>query len=82
MFPEPHSTKQREDCVEWSMGAGAETMLLEYAAAAIRSSIIESSMEICRAVRCPVLVINGSLDKCQNPARSPSPPTSQVVTSS
>lgn len=71
MFPEPHSTKQREDCVEWSLGAGAETMLLEYAAAPSGSSVIESSMEICRAVQCPVLVINGSLDNCQNPARSP-----------
>ena len=70
MFPEPHSTKQVEDCVEWSMGSGAEMLLLEYASA-YRAQDIPTSRAICDAVRCPVLVITGSLDMCQNPRRGP-----------
>ena len=34
MFPEPHSTKQREDCVEWAMAVGAaRRCCCEYGAA-------------------------------------------------
>ena len=70
MFPEPHSTKQVEDCVEWSMGAGADMLILEYAST-YRASDIPTSRAICEAVLCPVLVITGSLDRCQNPVRGP-----------
>ena len=56
LFPEPHSTKQREDCVEWSLGAGAETMLLEYAAApSPGSDVIRSSTD-----RLPLRSVPGS----------------------
>ena len=74
MFPEPHSTKQREDCVEWSLGAGPELMLLEYDSPPYLGNEPETAMEVCRAVGAsgrPVLVINGSLDRCQNPLRAP-----------
>lgn len=71
MFPEPHSTKQREDCVGWSMRAGAETMLLEHDSPPYLNSAPDTSAEVCAAVRCPVLVISGSLDRCQNPLRAP-----------
>ena len=30
MFPEPHSTKQLEDCVGWAMQTTPETMILGY----------------------------------------------------
>ncbi|GAA3201483.1 alpha/beta hydrolase [Microbacterium terregens] len=71
MFPEPHSSKQIEDCVAWSLGAGAETMLRENDARPYLDDEIPRARAICEAVRCPVLVINGSLDQCQNPLRSP-----------
>ncbi|GAA2990248.1 pimeloyl-ACP methyl ester carboxylesterase [Microbacterium terrae] len=70
MFPEPHSTKQREDCFEWSLGAGAEMMLLEHDSPPYLLNAPDTAREVLAAVRCPVLVINGSLDRCQNPARS------------
>ena len=69
MFPEPHSTKQVEDCVHWSMTSGADMLTLEYAST-YAGRDTPASRAICEAVRCPVLVINGSLDKCQNPLRS------------
>lgn len=71
MFPEPHSTKQREDCVAWSMQAGPETMLLEHEAPPYLNGADETSAAVCEAVQCPVLVITGSLDQCQNPLRGP-----------
>ncbi|WP_109211653.1 MULTISPECIES: alpha/beta hydrolase [Microbacterium] len=71
MFPEPHSTKQREDCVEWSLGAGPETMILEYDSPPYLANAVDTAKAVCEAVRCPVLVITGSLDRCQNPLRGP-----------
>ncbi len=69
MFPEPHSTKQREDCVAWAMDVGPETMLLEYASARGIAGDPDAATAACRAVRCPVLVITGSEDQCQHPGR-------------
>jgi pimeloyl-ACP methyl ester carboxylesterase len=69
MFPEPHSTKQIEDCVEWSMGAGPDTMLMEHDSPAYLGSRPDTAAEVCTSVRCPVLVITGSLDSCQDPRR-------------
>jgi pimeloyl-ACP methyl ester carboxylesterase len=69
MFPEPHSTKQREDCVAWAMDVGPETMLLEYASARGVAGDPDAAAAACREVRCPVLVITGSDDRCQHPGR-------------
>lgn len=74
MFPEPHSTKQVEDCVGWSLGAGPETMLLEHDSPPYLGNAPETATAVCEAVRaagCPVLVITGSEDHCQNPRRGP-----------
>lgn len=69
MFPEPHSTKQREDCVAWAMAVGPATMELEYAASRGIAGDPEAAAAACRSVRAPVLVITGSLDQCQHPGR-------------
>ena len=69
LFPEPHSTKQWEDCVEWATASTVEAMLGEMDAPAGPGSDPESATEICRRVRCPVLVITGSEDRCQPPER-------------
>jgi pimeloyl-ACP methyl ester carboxylesterase/predicted glycosyltransferase len=69
LLPEPHSTKQHEDCVGWAMGIGAETMLVAHDAPPTSSSR-EETEEILRQVRCPVLAIHGTADRCQPLARS------------
>ena len=67
MFPEPHSTKQLEDAVAYGLDSPAEMLLMDDAepVAATR----EEAEEICRRVRCPVLVVQGDLDNCQSPER-------------
>ena len=70
LFPEPHSTKQREDCVGWASDVATSTMELEYDVRGGTAADPEAAAAACRAVRCPVLVITGSLDQCQDPERS------------
>ena len=69
MLPEPHSTKQREDCVTWAMQTSPETMILAGYSAPYPGNEPDT-VTAAQAVRCPVLVISGSLDQCQNPRRS------------
>ncbi|HYJ51420.1 MAG TPA: alpha/beta hydrolase [Microbacterium sp.] len=69
MFPEPHSTKQREDCVAWAMQTTPEAMILAGYSPPYPGNEPDT-VAAARAVRCPVLVISGSLDRCQNPQRS------------
>ena len=68
MLPEPHSTKQWEDCVGWAMEIGPETMLLQHEGS-ILSSSREETESLLRQVTCPVLVIHGREDRCQAFAR-------------
>ncbi|MEU1970984.1 alpha/beta hydrolase [Microbacterium sp. NPDC019599] len=69
MFPEPHSTKQHEDCVEWALQTTPEAMILAGYSAPYPGSEPQT-VAAAQAVRCPVLVITGSMDMCQNPERS------------
>ena len=68
MFPEPHSTKQREDCVQWASETTPEAMILAGYSPPYPGDESET-VSIAESVRCPVLVITGSLDNCQNPDR-------------
>jgi pimeloyl-ACP methyl ester carboxylesterase len=68
MLPEPHSTKQLEDTVGWATETTAELMLTD-AACEVDRRQGEDAEETCRRVRCPVLVLSGSLDECQSPER-------------
>jgi pimeloyl-ACP methyl ester carboxylesterase len=72
MLPEPHSTKQHEDVVGWACGTTAEIMLCDHGPAGVPSPRFQpdTAAEVCRRVRCPVLVINGDRDMCQPPERS------------
>jgi pimeloyl-ACP methyl ester carboxylesterase len=68
MFPEPHSTKQTEDCVGWALETSAEVML-----AAVDAPFALSREEveaICRRVRAPLLIVHGDDDRCQPHARA------------
>jgi pimeloyl-ACP methyl ester carboxylesterase len=59
MFTEPHSTKPIEDAVGWGLETNAETMIATQDAQGLTP---EESQELCRRVRCPVLVIHGAND--------------------
>ena len=69
MLPEPHSTKQYEDCVSWVMESTAEANLLARDAP-LSSSCREETEAILARVNCPVLAIHGQEDRCQPWARS------------
>jgi pimeloyl-ACP methyl ester carboxylesterase/predicted glycosyltransferase len=60
MFPEPHSTKQIEDCVGWGLDTDPET--LADTMSALNLCRTEQFAEVCARVRCPVLVIHGDHD--------------------
>jgi pimeloyl-ACP methyl ester carboxylesterase len=68
MFPEPHSTKQIEDTVGWAVETTAETMLIDHESDP-DPRLSTGAEDMCRDVRCPVLVVSGSLDLCQSPDR-------------
>ncbi len=59
--PEPHSTKQIEDCVGWGMETTAE-VLIDTTLAKMRRDGSEID-EMLRRVRCPVLVVHGTDDR-------------------
>jgi pimeloyl-ACP methyl ester carboxylesterase len=69
MLPEPHSTKQYEDCVSWVMESTAEANLLARDAP-LSSSCREETEAILARVNCPVLAIHGREDRCQPWTRS------------
>jgi pimeloyl-ACP methyl ester carboxylesterase/predicted glycosyltransferase len=69
LLPEPHSTKQREDCVGWAMDTTVETYLAHEYGPLSSSSRAETEAILAR-VGCPVLAIHGDQDRCEPWARS------------
>jgi pimeloyl-ACP methyl ester carboxylesterase/predicted glycosyltransferase len=59
MFTEPHSTKPIEDAVGWGLETDAETMIATQEGTGLTP---EESRDLCRRIRCPVLVIHGDGD--------------------
>ncbi|HEX5469683.1 MAG TPA: alpha/beta fold hydrolase [Gaiellaceae bacterium] len=66
MFTEPHSTKPIEDCVAWGLETTPETLIATHDGNYLSR---EEAGEICRGLRCPVLVIQGTEDAITGPAR-------------
>ena len=64
MFPEPHSTKQIEDCVAWAHEITPE-ILADTTAGRLGcdGAVAQPLEELCALVRCPVLVIHGTDDR-------------------
>jgi pimeloyl-ACP methyl ester carboxylesterase len=59
MFTEPHSTKPAEDCVGWGLDTTAETLVAAESGDELDE---QTTRELCRRIRCPVLVIQGTDD--------------------
>ena len=65
---EPHSTKAIEDAVEWAVEGSVEAMIAD---AEVAQDFDLAAIEAtCRAVRCPMLLVHGTEDRCQPIARS------------
>ena len=69
-IPEPHSTKQIEDCVDWGLDGGAEALILAEEAAPRLFADEDEARALVARVRCPVLVVHGELDNCQTRERA------------
>jgi pimeloyl-ACP methyl ester carboxylesterase len=65
-FTEPHSTKQIEDAVGWGLETDGETLIRTHDAPDLGLARVEA---LCRAVRCPTLVIQGLDDAVTGPSR-------------
>jgi pimeloyl-ACP methyl ester carboxylesterase len=66
-FPEPHSTKQIEDCVGWGLETTPEVLVAEAGGTRPSRDLIE---QWCQTVSCPVLAIHGTDDLISPPERS------------
>lgn len=70
LLPEPHSTKQHEDCVGWALATTAEQMLAYiFCDPPTPRDDDAYAVDVCQRVRCPVLVTCGDRDMCQPPER-------------
>jgi pimeloyl-ACP methyl ester carboxylesterase len=66
-FPEPHSTKQIEDCVAWGLATTPDVLTAEAGGARPGKRTVE---EWCRAVTSPVFAIHGNHDQVSPPSRA------------
>jgi pimeloyl-ACP methyl ester carboxylesterase/predicted glycosyltransferase len=57
---EPHSTKQIEDAIEWALGTDPDTLADSLLAEHYGDR--DAILDLCRRVRCPVLVLHGTRD--------------------
>ncbi|WP_433731213.1 alpha/beta fold hydrolase [Actinoplanes sp. CA-051413] len=63
LLPEPHSTKQIEDCVSWALETGPEALIAgEDAPESVPG--LPAVEALLRGLDCPVLVIHGEDDRC------------------
>lgn len=66
LIPEPHSTKQIEDAIAWGMGTTGRIRVSELSARARNARGSKETIELCRAITQPMLVIHGTHDQCQS----------------
>ncbi|HLJ84661.1 MAG TPA: alpha/beta fold hydrolase [Candidatus Eremiobacteraceae bacterium] len=69
---EPHSTKQREDCVGFALETTPQTLIATVDAPEYIATLTPDDpqvAELYRKIECPVLVIHGEQDKLVSPTR-------------
>ena len=70
IFTEPHSTKQVEDGIGWTLSTGAETLIAtQYAPEPVFDDPAQT-LALLHGITCPVLVIHGSQDQISPLERS------------
>jgi pimeloyl-ACP methyl ester carboxylesterase/predicted glycosyltransferase len=62
VFPEPHSTKQIDDCVAWGLDTTPETLTLTVDGSDSGLPDREAVEALCRGIRSPVCVVHGNRD--------------------
>jgi pimeloyl-ACP methyl ester carboxylesterase/predicted glycosyltransferase len=70
IFTEPHSTKQIEDGVGWTMQTDAETLIATQSACETTLADKDETLELLERIRCPILILHGSDDAIMPPLRS------------
>ncbi|HEX5013769.1 MAG TPA: alpha/beta hydrolase [Candidatus Limnocylindrales bacterium] len=68
MASEPHSSKAVEDAAGWATDGSIDAMLANHDAPF--DMTLDEIEATCRSVRCPMLLVHGSEDTCQSPARA------------
>ncbi len=64
MFPEPHSTKQVEDCIGWAHQLSPQTLADSTSGRlGCDGAVCEPLVPLARRVTCPVLVVHGTDDR-------------------
>jgi pimeloyl-ACP methyl ester carboxylesterase/predicted glycosyltransferase len=63
LLPEPHSTKQVEDCVAWGLDTAPEVLVATIDGDDTGLADRAAAEELCRSVRCPVTVVHGTDDR-------------------
>ena len=62
VFPEPHSTKQIEDCVAWGLDTTPETLVLTMLGGDSGLPDVDAVETLCRSIECPAVVVHGTAD--------------------
>jgi pimeloyl-ACP methyl ester carboxylesterase len=62
IYPEPHSTKQIQDSLEWASEGAGETLALTVTSRALGAGPYRIDEDMYRRIRCPVLLIHGADD--------------------
>jgi pimeloyl-ACP methyl ester carboxylesterase len=72
MTPEPHSTKQIDDAVDWALDGDSEAMIAEVHVEQVPPFPVDlaAAEALARAIRCPMVIVHGTDDRCQPPARA------------
>jgi pimeloyl-ACP methyl ester carboxylesterase len=72
MTPEPHSTKQIEDAVEWAIDGEPEAMVAEAHVDMVPPFPVDTAAAeaLALAVQCPIVIVHGTDDRCQPPMRA------------
>src|SRR4051812_32605679 len=60
VFPEPHSTKQIDDCVAWGLDTSPEALIASVDGDDREPADSPAWRALCRSIRCPVTIVHGT----------------------
>lgn len=62
IYPEPHSTKQIQDSLEWAADGAGDTLALTVTSRVLGAGPYKVDEDMYRGIKCPVLLIHGADD--------------------